>query len=147
MCDKFVTTISQVPLVHSYHLIGCLMTSGIPDDDAHAEEMLKIREIGVQSFSDFMKERICSDDVKFHDGLPRAKVKLFKQCCQKVNLLKDGKMKTLEVNRNSISTLLTNFAGNIDALTKWTLDRSAKAEVTGELKPVAGIEGTQDTYK
>ena len=118
MCDKFVTTISQVPLVHSYHLIGCLMTSGIPVDDAHAEEMLKIREIGVQSFSDFMKERIFSedvkfhdrlprtDDVKFHDSLPRTKVKLFKQCCQNVNLLKDGKMKILEVNRNSISTLL-----------------------------------------
>ena len=42
---------------------------------------------------------------------------------------------------------ITNFAGNIDALTKWTLNRSAKAEVTGELKPVTGIEGTQDTYK
>ena len=53
-----------------------------------------------------MKERIFSDDAKFHDGLPRTKVKLFKQCCQKVNLLKDGKMKTLEVNRNIISTLL-----------------------------------------
>ena len=68
--------------------------------------MLKIREIGKQSFSGFMKERIFSDDVKFHDGLPRTKVKLFKQCCQKVNLLKDGKMKTLEVNRNIISILL-----------------------------------------
>ena len=42
---------------------------------------------------------------------------------------------------------ITNFAGNIDAVTKWTLNRSAQAEVTGELKRVAGIEGTQDTYK
>ena len=42
---------------------------------------------------------------------------------------------------------ITNFAGNIDAVTKWTLNRSAQAEVTGELKRVAGIEGTQDIYK
>ena len=34
---------------------------------------------------------------------------------------------------------ITNFAGNIDAVTKWTLNRSAQAEVTGELKRVAGI--------
>ena len=110
MCDKLVTTISkdftspfstQLSPDRLFNL-----TSGIPVDDAHAEEMLKIREIGKQSFSDFMKERIFSDDVKFHDGLPRTKVKLFKQCRQKVNLLKDGKMKTLEVNRNIISTLL-----------------------------------------
>ena len=32
-------------------------------------------------------------------------------------------------------------------MTKWTLNRSAQAEVTGELKQVAGIEGNQDTYK
>ena len=99
--------ISQVPLVHSCHLIGLFnLTSGIPVHDVHAEEMLKISEIGEQSFSDFMKERIFSDDVKFHDGLSLTKVKLFKQCCQKVNLLKDGKMKTIGVNRNIISTLL-----------------------------------------
>ena len=82
------------------------LTSGITVDDTHAEEMLEIRETGEQSFSGLMKERIFSDDVKFHDSLPRTKVKLFKQCCRKVNLQKDGKMKTLEVNRNIISTLL-----------------------------------------
>ena len=42
---------------------------------------------------------------------------------------------------------VTNFAGNIGAVTKWTLNKSAQAEITGELKRVAGIEGTQDTYK
>ena len=89
------------------------MTSGIPVEDAHSEEMLKTREIGKQSFSDFMKERLFSDDVKFHDGLPRTKVKLFKQCCQKINLLKDGKMKTLEVNCNIISTLLAISAKTV----------------------------------
>ena len=42
---------------------------------------------------------------------------------------------------------LTNFACNIDVVTKWTLNKSAEVEVAGELKRVAGIEGTQDTYK
>ena len=82
------------------------MSSGTPVDDVHAEEMLKIREIGEQSFSYFMKEKISSDDVKFHDSFPRTKVKLFKQCCLKFKLQKDGQMKTLKVNRNIISTLL-----------------------------------------
>ena len=31
---------------------------------------------------------------------------------------------------------IRNFAGNIDAVTKWTLNRSAQAEVTEELKRV-----------
>ena len=105
MCDKLVTTISKdftSPFSTQLSPDRLLnLTSGIPVNDAHAEEMLKIRKIGEQSFSDFMKERIFSYDVKFQDGLPRTKVKLFKQCCQK-----DGKMKTLEVNRNIISTLL-----------------------------------------
>ena len=102
MCDKLVTTISKdlrrpfgTQLSHG-RLFS--LSSGTLVDDAHVEEMLKIREIGKQSFSDFIKGRIFSYDVKFHDSLPPAKVKLFKQCCQKVNLLRNGKMKTLEVN-------------------------------------------------
>ena len=50
------------------------------------------------------------------------------------------------LNRDA-KTSVTNFAGNIDAVTKWTLNRSPQAEVTGVLKRIAGIEGTQDTYK
>ena len=50
MCDKLVTTISkdftnpfstQLSPDRLFNL-----TSGIPVDDAHAEEMIKIREIG-----------------------------------------------------------------------------------------------------
>ena len=53
-----------------------------------------------------MKERVFSDDVKLHDSFPRTKVKLVKQCCQKVNLQKYEKMKALKVNHNIIRTLL-----------------------------------------
>ena len=42
---------------------------------------------------------------------------------------------------------IMSFAGNIDAVTKWTLNRSAQAKVTGELKRLTGIEGAQDSYK
>ena len=86
------------------------LSSGIPIDDEHAEGMLKIPEIGEQCCSDFIKERIFSDDTKFHDSLLRTKVKLFKQCNQKVSFLMDGKMKTVEVNPNIISTLLAASA-------------------------------------
>ena len=78
--------------------------------------MLKIREIGEQCCSDFIKERIFSDDTKFHDSLSRTKVKLFKQCNQKVSLLKDGKIKTVEANRNIISTLLAASAEENQAI-------------------------------
>ena len=93
------------------------LSSGIPIDDEHAEGMLKIREIGEQCCSDFIKERIFSDDIKFHDSLSaRTKVKLFKQCNQKVSLSKDGKIKTVEVNRNIISTLLAASAKENQAI-------------------------------
>ena len=42
---------------------------------------------------------------------------------------------------------IASFAGNIDAVTKWTLNRSAQAKVTGELKRLTGTEGAQDSYK
>ena len=92
MYDKLVTTISKnftspfsTQLSHD-RLFN--LSSGTLVDDAHAEVMLKIREIGEQSISDFMKETIFSDDVKFYDSLPRTKLKLFKQCCQKLTYRK-----------------------------------------------------------
>ena len=99
MYDKLVTTISKnftspfsAQLSHD-RLLN--LSSGTPVDDAHAELMLKIREIGEQSISDFMKETIFSDDMKFYDSLLR-KVKLFKQCCQKLTYRKTIKWKLLK---------------------------------------------------
>ena len=84
-----------------YHL-----SSGIPVDDDQSDGILEVSEIGKKAYLKFVNERLFSDEKLFHDTLQRLKIKLFKQCSKKVTVKVDNKVKTLEVNRNIISTLL-----------------------------------------
>ena len=71
------------------------LSSGIPVDDNHSEGMLQIPEIGKNAHMAFVNERLISDEKNIHDILPRLKVKLFKECSQKV-IVVNGKMKTVD---------------------------------------------------
>ena len=53
-----------------------------------------------------MEKRLLSEDLDFHDPLSRNKLELFKSCGRTVNLKKEGKLMSVEVNRNVIGTLL-----------------------------------------
>ena len=58
-------------------------------------------------YQDFVDNRLLSEETKFHDPLTRSKYTLFRSRSQKVNMLeRHGKLKTVEVNRNLIGTLL-----------------------------------------
>ena len=83
---------------------------GIPVDDDLAYGMLQNPETGRNAHMKFVSQRIMSDEKGIHDKLPRLKVKLFKQCSQKVMVKKNGKMKTVEANHNIISKLLAASA-------------------------------------
>ena len=54
----------------------------------------------------FFQNRLLSDEIKFHDTLTRNKLVLFKNCGKKIVVKKDGKLKSIEVNRNIIGNLL-----------------------------------------
>ena len=92
------------------------LASGIPVDDEHSDGMLQILDIGRNAHTKFVSERIMSDEKGIHDTLPRLKVKLFKQCSQKVIVKKNGKTKTVEANRNIISSLLAASAKTQQAI-------------------------------
>ena len=68
--------------------------------------MLNIQKTGEEQYNDFVQNRLLSDEIKFHDTLTRNKLVLFKDCGKNVVVKKDGKLKSIEVNRNIIGNLL-----------------------------------------
>ena len=79
------------------------LSSGIPVDDDKISSMLNIQKTGEEQYNDFVQNRLLS---KFHDTLTRNKLVLFKDCGKNVVVKKDGKLKSIEVNRNIIGNLL-----------------------------------------
>ena len=82
------------------------LSSGIPVDADKMSSMLNVQKTGKEQCYDFVQNRLLSDETKFHDTLTRDKSVLFKDCGKKVVVKKDGKLKSIEVNRNVIGNLL-----------------------------------------
>ena len=78
------------------------MSSGIPLDDDKISSMLNVQKTGEEQYNDFVQNRLISDEIKFHDTLTCNKLVLFKDCGEKFVVKKDGKLKSIEVNRNVI---------------------------------------------
>ena len=71
------------------------LSPGIPVDDGKISSMLNIQKTGKEQYNDFV-----------HDTLTHNKLVLFKDCGKNVVVKKDGKLKSIEVNRNIIGNLL-----------------------------------------
>ena len=82
------------------------LSSGIPLDDDKISSMLNVQKTGEEQYNDFVQNRLLSDEIKFHDTLTHNKLVLFKDCGKNVVVKKDGKLKSIEVNRNIIGNLL-----------------------------------------
>ena len=92
------------------------LSSGIPIPDDASNEILRIREIGEEKYDDFVKYRITSKDIGFHEPISRNKVKLFGNFNRKVVVKKSSKEKSIESNRNILGTLLAISARNERAI-------------------------------
>ena len=82
------------------------LSSGIPVDDLIADGILKIFGNGEINYNKFIKERLTSDEIGFFEKLPKLKIKLFSQTGKQVQVVVNGKMKTIQANSNIISKLL-----------------------------------------
>ena len=80
------------------------LSSDIPIDTQKSEQMLKIKEDGSMIYEEFVVKSFLSEDLDFQDPLSRNKLELFKSCGRTVK--KEGKLTSVEVNRNVIGTLL-----------------------------------------
>ena len=84
----------------------CNLSSDIPVDDDKISSMLNVQKTGKEQYNDFVQNRLLSDEIKFHDTLTCNKLVLFKDCGKKFVVKKNGKLKSIEVNRNVIENLL-----------------------------------------
>ena len=83
------------------------LSSGVPVNDAFTKEMLQMPQRGEELYHEFVKQRLTNDSVKFHAPLTRNKFKTFRNLCQTSTVEKNNISKTVEVNRNILSTLLS----------------------------------------
>ena len=93
------------------------LSSGIPIPDDLAEYMLKTKKEGEIAYSIFVNERLQTNVKMFHYPIPRNPIHSFQKAVQKVIVKKNGKSKTIEVNRDILSFLLAlsaNSGKNID---------------------------------
>ena len=91
----------------SIHLIKTLiLSSGIPVNDNVAEEILNVITNGTSSFESFSSERLTSNKKDFMVELACLKIQLFSGTGKKVEVVVNGKEKTVEANSNVISRLL-----------------------------------------
>ena len=86
------------------------LSSGIPVNDDLAEDILKIKDRGIDSYNEFVEKRIKSQAIKVHDPIKRQKCALFKDTERKVTLKHKGNEKTIEANRDVLSKLLAHSA-------------------------------------
>ena len=82
------------------------LSSGIPLESTLTDEILRVKEIGEQSYSDFVDKRIKSTSKKIHDPITRMKCTLFQSAGKKVVVKHSKKEKVIEINRNIIGQLL-----------------------------------------
>ena len=82
------------------------LSSGIPVNDDLAEDILKIKIRGIDSYNEFVEKRIKSQAIKVHDPIKRQKCALFTDNERKVTLKHKGNETTIEVNRDVLTKLL-----------------------------------------
>ena len=76
------------------------LSSSIPINDGLAEDILKIKDRGIDSYNEFVEKRIKSQAIKVHDPIKRQKRAQFKDTERKVTLKHKGNENTIEVNRD-----------------------------------------------
>ena len=81
------------------------LSSGIPLPDSSTDEIIKYYETGKKLSEDFRRERLVNQSVKFHAPIKRNNYASFSKKVVKIKVGK--KVKTLEVNRNVIGSLLS----------------------------------------
>ena len=82
------------------------LSSGMPISEDISGEILNTLHEGETLYKKFVTERLVSKDVLFHDPIPRRTLKLFDASSKKLLLTKNGPVKTVEVNRDILGTLL-----------------------------------------
>ena len=74
--------------------------------------MHKTKEEGQTAYSLFVNEHLHTNIKMFHDPIPRNPIHPFQKAIQKVRVEKNGKSKTIEVNRDILSFLLALSANS-----------------------------------
>ena len=82
------------------------LSSGIPLESTLTDEILRVKEIGEQCYSDFVDKRIKSTSKKIHDPITRMKCTLFQSAGKKVVVKRSKKEKVIEINRSVLGQLL-----------------------------------------
>ena len=89
------------------------LSSGIPLESTLTDEILRVKEIGKQCYSDFVDKRIKSTSKK----ITRMKCTLFQNAEKKVVVKHSKKEKVIEINRNVLGQLLAFSAKSENVLT------------------------------
>ena len=83
------------------------LSSGVPVSADLADEILNTRSIGMDISEKFTTERLLeSGTKKFHDPLPRNKIRAFKNISKTLVLKKCHKERAIEVNRDILGLLV-----------------------------------------
>ena len=83
------------------------LSSGVPVSIDLADEILETRNKGIEIAEKFTTERLLGDGTKkFHDPLPRNKIKAFKNISKTLVLKKSHKERKVEVNRDILALLV-----------------------------------------
>jgi hypothetical protein len=82
------------------------LSSGTPIEEEISEEILNNRIEGEALFETFITDRILRKEILFHDLIKKRKLILFKASSKKVSLTRSTVVKTVEVNREILGTLL-----------------------------------------
>jgi hypothetical protein len=82
------------------------LSSGTPIEEDISEEILNNRIEGEALFETFITDRMLKKEILFHDPIKKTKLVLFKASSKKVSLTRSTVVKTVEVNRDILGTLL-----------------------------------------
>ena len=89
------------------------LSSGAPINDSNAaEQILNIRKVGKDNYEEFKKNRLLSKLVEFHGLIKRNDLLLFSSTYKSVQIKQNTRIKTVEINRNIVGTLLAYSANN-----------------------------------
>ena len=84
------------------------ISSGVPLSTNLANDLLSIRNKGIKQYEQFKKERLVDSPVtKFHQPIPRNNIKGFKQNNIRHSISKDKVIKSIEVNCDILSKMLS----------------------------------------
>ena len=82
------------------------LSSAVALPDQIASDILSVRSVGEKESQKFRLERLASSKVILHDPIKRRKLHLFSNSSKKVTIEQNKKMKSVEVSRNILGTLL-----------------------------------------